>query len=52
MARAAQDFAYQKYVEYWNGKIKEMQPKRRRSSRTTEAPGLRARTAKTDPVSQ
>jgi hypothetical protein len=24
--------AYQAYVEYWNGKIKEMQPKRRRSS--------------------
>jgi hypothetical protein len=31
---------YQKYVEYWNGKIKEMQPKRRRSSSRTQAPGL------------
>jgi hypothetical protein len=41
--------AYQKYVEYWNGKIQEMQPKRRRSSRRIEAPGLPART---DPASQ
>jgi hypothetical protein len=32
--------AYEKYVEYWNGKIKEMQPKRRRSLRRTQAAGL------------
>lgn len=32
--------AYQKYVEYWNGKIDEIQPKRRRrSSRTRAANG-------------
>jgi hypothetical protein len=29
--------AYQKYVEYWNGKIEEMQPKRRRGSSRTRA---------------
>jgi hypothetical protein len=28
-------FAYQKYIEYWNGKIKDMQPRRRRSSPIT-----------------
>lgn len=27
--------AYQKYVEYWNGKVREMQPKRRRASSRT-----------------
>lgn len=27
--------AYEKYVDYWNGKIKDMQPKRRRSSPRT-----------------
>jgi hypothetical protein len=27
--------AYEKYVQYWNGKTKEMQPKRRRSSPRT-----------------
>lgn len=32
--------AYQKYVEYWNGKIKEMQPKRRRSLPRTKAAGV------------
>lgn len=32
--------AYQTYVEYWNGKIKEMQPKRRRSSARIQAPGM------------
>jgi hypothetical protein len=32
--------AYEKYVEYWNGKIKEMQPKRRRSSPRTRAAGV------------
>jgi len=35
--------AYQKYVEYWNGKIKEMQPKRGRSLPRTKAPGLYGR---------
>jgi hypothetical protein len=29
--------AYQRYVEYWNGKIEEMQPKRRRGSSRTRA---------------
>lgn len=29
--------AYQKYVEYWNGKIEEMRPKRRRSSSNARA---------------
>jgi hypothetical protein len=32
--------AYEKYVEYWNGKIKEMQPRRPRSSPRTHAAGL------------
>jgi hypothetical protein len=32
--------AYEKYVEYWNGKVKEMQPKRRRSAQRTQPVGL------------